>query len=416
MMASSSFWRRGVSLDQAMVSTIVLTSAYVVYGAHYEGSFPLTKHVPDHEAIASEWRGSGGDGQNRAEEEEKQQSPRDEGRLKLSAAQCRTLERTGYLVVDNFLSPDEVRRAATAARNVQEGHWHQNDGGGVIFTGLRSSSLAYYSTSSYVGGTENVPDSCNNDAGGLCGAEQEPALLHVRRLMRGLAYSVRTSSFRGFAVDDDDDDSHNDDDDDDTATRKEGIGQFTDGQQQRRQRPEQPQSSSSGGDYWGVPETIQLSLYKADHEVANYNAAHRDGSVTNIWQTGILGHLRSQYLRRRYLTGIVYLNDDNDDDDIGDTNNGRRKPWDVSTDGGQLRIYQNDNDDRGPDDDSDDDADANTTASTTMTTTAPTRSRRIVDDIAPQGGRLVLLSSQSILHQVLPSQRDRLACSIWFTR
>jgi Rps23 Pro-64 3,4-dihydroxylase Tpa1-like proline 4-hydroxylase len=120
--------------------------------------------------------------------------------------------------------------------------------------------------------------------------------------------------------------------------------------------------------------------------------------------------LRSQYLRRRYLTGIVYLNDDDEVVDIDDNNDGRRKPWDVSTDGGQLRIYNNDDNDRGPDDDSGNDADA----TTTTTTASPTR--RIVDDIAPRGGRLVLLSSQSVLHQVLPSRRDRLACSIWFTR
>jgi 2OG-Fe(II) oxygenase superfamily len=330
-----------VTLDQVMASTVIVTSACVVYNAHYEGSFPLTKHVTDHEAACR----SGAD---------------EPQRLQLSPSQCRTLEQTGYLVVDDFLSRDEVRAAARAARLVQSRHSRGVDET-VVFTGIRTSSLAYFEPS-YVGATEGVPD-CQDGS-----YQAEPALSHVRHLMRGLAYSVRTSSFQGFV--------------DNKTTRG----------QREQQRADFGQPLSLG-----VPETLQLSLYKANHVVANYNAAHRDGSITNIWQTGILGHLRSQYLRQRYLTCILYLNDDADIDNDEE----EHRPWDVSSDGGQLRIYN--------DDDNDDDGNTTNDASTK----APLI---IVDDIAPRGGRLVLLSSQSVLHEVRPSQRDRIACSIWFTR
>jgi 2OG-Fe(II) oxygenase superfamily len=346
-----------VNLDHAMASTVTLASAYVMYSAHSEGSFPMTKHVPDDDASCTV-------------------VPQ---RLFLTPLQCRTLERTGCLVVDDFLSPDELGKAARAARNIQSRQLLYSDNtaeepttprtAGVIFTGIRSSSLAYFEPS-YVGGTESVPDSSHEYV-------EEPALLHVRDLMRGLALAVRTSSFRGF----------------DTTTQL-SPRSYNDNDHNEHHpngptsvlalQPPPPQQE--GMAMLGVPETLQLSLYRANHVVANYNAAHRDGMTRGsnnvIWRTGVLGYLRSQYLRQRYLTGILYLND-----------NMISQPW-KSSDGGQLRIYDNHHDDNGHPDD--------------LT--------RIIEDIEPRGGRLVLLSSESVLHSVQPSHRDRIACSIWFTR
>lgn len=283
-------WRNvpTMTLDRFMGGSVVLASGYVVYQAYSEGNFPLTKHVADFDARCP--------------------------RLLLDAKQCRSLETDGYLVIDDFLTPDEVSKAAHAAREIQKTITKQQ----VVFLGIRESSLAHFDAS-YVGGTESVPDAQ---------PYHDAALLHVRRLVRGVAHSVRMSAFDGFRAGDVKDHS-----------------------------------------VFGVPDTLQLSLYRAHHCVANYNAAHRDGSShSTIWQTGLLGHLRSKYLRHRYLTCILYLNDD--------------IPWDVNTDGGQLRIHHDD---------------------------------IHHDDIAPRGGRLVLLDSESVLHAVLPSQRDRIACSIWFT-
>lgn len=286
-------WRRSLqidrkvfSLDHLMGGSVMLATVYMLYEAYSEGNLPLTKHMADHEA----------------------QCPR----LCLTVAQCRTLETTGYLVMDDFLTPEELSRAATAARNIPR------DGTkSVVFTGIREASLAYFDAS-YVGGTETVPDAQPYD---------DAALLDVRRLLRGVAYSVRTSAFGGFV-------------------------------------------SGNAPRQLGVPDTLQLSLYRANHPVSNYNAAHRDGSSNDtIWQTGVLGHLRSKHLRQRYLTCILYLND--------------KHAWDTAVDGGQLRIYHQQGN---------------------------------FADIEPRGGRLVLLDSVSILHAVLPSQRDRIACSIWFTR
>jgi SM-20-related protein len=86
---------------------------------------------------------------------------------------------------------------------------------------------------------------------------------------------------------------------------------------------------------------------------------------------GLVGYLRSKYLRQRYLTCIVYLN----------------PHWEPS-DGGCLRIFLlGDDDDRG----------------------------ESVVDIEPKAGRLVIFSSVNMMHAVLPTFSRRLACSMWMT-
>jgi hypothetical protein len=81
-------------------------------------------------------------------------------------------------------------------------------------------------------------------------------------------------------------------------------------------------------------------------------------------------------IAQREITAILYLNDED---------------WDVTTDGGALRIFTGT---------SPEDLDGTTAT--------------IVEDIAPVGGRLVVFRSRDVLHTVLPAHRQRLAMTAWF--
>ena len=119
----------------------------------------------------------------------------------------------------------------------------------------------------------------------------------------------------------------------------------------------------------GVPDKMQVSCYNAsrsDHS-GGYYKSHFDGCSDSISTMGLLGYLRSLYLRRRYLTCIVYLNAD----------------WEPSH-GGCLRITSRDG--------------------------------STFRNVEPIAGRLVLFSSTSCLHAVLPTYHERFACSMWLTR
>eukprot|EP00929_Paragymnodinium_shiwhaense_P088271 TRINITY_DN48560_c0_g1_i1.p1 TRINITY_DN48560_c0_g1~~TRINITY_DN48560_c0_g1_i1.p1 ORF type:complete len:470 (-),score=52.16 TRINITY_DN48560_c0_g1_i1:169-1443(-) len=121
-----------------------------------------------------------------------------------------------------------------------------------------------------------------------------------------------------------------------------------------------------------VPEPVQLAVYSGDSG-ARYSA-HRDGAEEGSADADM------QAYSLRVVTAILYLNDTS-------------SPWDKKTHGGCLRCYMG--------------ADKSDKVGTTATE---------IVDIEPVGGRLVLFSSQAILHEVMPTHRDRFAATVWFLR
>jgi hypothetical protein len=126
-----------------------------------------------------------------------------------------------------------------------------------------------------------------------------------------------------------------------------------------------------------VPDQVQLSMYKKDG--GGFYTAHRDGVSNSFQELGLLQWMKLACYRARVVTAILYLNDST-------------PPWEETANGGMLRLYigANSKDDIG--------------------TTAVS-----VHDIAPVGGRLVLFDSQKVLHEVLATNRDRYAITVWFT-
>lgn len=127
-----------------------------------------------------------------------------------------------------------------------------------------------------------------------------------------------------------------------------------------------------------APTELQLSCF--DGGKAFYRA-HRDapsvGPSSSVWALGVMGWLSARAYRRRCVTAILYLNE-------SDWNS------DEAHDGGALRAYigAQDSDETG-------------------------ESAKRVLSISPTGGTLVVFDSQEILHEVLPSNRQRFALTCW---
>ena len=135
-----------------------------------------------------------------------------------------------------------------------------------------------------------------------------------------------------------------------------------------------------------VPQQMQVSIYGSNiHESENddansnrhggdYYTTHVDSSAhDSLFETGLLGWLRSRYLRKRYLTCICYLNEN----------------WKPAH-GGCLRLHK-------------------------PGATPGTFDRHDYIDVAPLAGRLVVFYSLHQWHAVLPTFATRYACSLWLT-
>ena len=133
-----------------------------------------------------------------------------------------------------------------------------------------------------------------------------------------------------------------------------------------------------------MPEETQLAVYGAR---GDYYRPHRDGHAPRLSE-GPLTWLRLRSVRHRVLTGILYLSDNAPDSP---------RPW-HEDDGGCLRLYLS-----GPGDGPGGGGDG-----------TGGRAEPAFVDIPPVGGRLVVFDSQTVLHEVLPSFRERAAITVWF--
>ena len=282
-----------ISFDSAMAVTISLSCVWTLIQAYQDGSGPLERQSLAKNCVTGERR------------------------LQLTPILCRRLERVGYLVIDDFLTLEEVRRASKCIEKME------------------------LTNSFQVTPNERDASSCEEEVrtDRVCffrGHEDSPSPLNsVRHLLRSVGLELTQSDFKGFT--------------------NEATGEA---------------DRFLSKDSLCVPDMMQVSIYdgirKDDMVVGAYYRSHMDACSDTIQSLGLLGYLKSYYLRKRYLTCIVYLNEN----------------WDDSH-GGCLRVF-------------------------------PGNGEPPVD-IEPMAGRLVIFSSVNTLHAVLPTFSKRQACSVWLT-
>lgn len=287
MAAHMSILRHYLSFDGLVSAGAVSWCAVVLAEAAYTGRTPVLDATP-----AS-------------------QGPEPTKEARLTASQIGSLQDRGYLVVDNFLTKEQVRDACRAIQSLDEsGHFKKNP---------------------------NNDDTVRTDRTFMSkdDGRETKGLQDIRKTVASFARGLADSDFSGFG-------SHND------------------------------YHSSR----LNMPHSMQISIFgrnQRDNE-AQFFTSHLDSAGTDTFlELGLLGWLRSYYLRKRYLTCIVYLNDD-------------WKPGD----GGCLRLHRN-------------------------TPTQYTFESEDFLDVEPIAGRLVIFSSLHQWHCVLPTFATRFACSFWLT-
>lgn len=127
---------------------------------------------------------------------------------------------------------------------------------------------------------------------------------------------------------------------------------------------------------------------------------HRDATIYSFWELGVLGWIKSRGYQRRVLTSILYLNDedwakaegggDEDGSGSGDEKGAVAASAAVGL-GGCLRLHVH----ADPTDETGD------------------KAKLPPVDVPPNGGTLVIFDSKRMLHEVLPTFRDRLTITSW---
>jgi Rps23 Pro-64 3,4-dihydroxylase Tpa1-like proline 4-hydroxylase len=288
--------------------------------------------------------------------------------FRLNSKDCQQLATDGYLVVDDFLTKDQVK----AARDCIEWDKFQANANHADDETIIRTDLVYFQTHN-TDNDDDIIEGRQNDnrhqqqSSSTCGMQQ------VQTLLRSVGHTIAISNFAGF------------------------------------QDKQQHNNYNHNSLY--VPIEMQVSLYNPG---GTYYHAHTDACTDEIHELGLLGYLRSWYLRKRYLTCIVYLNDTQND-------------W-KDEDGGCLRIFHSKNFVNN-DDDIQQQQKQNTesqennqstslsaaASSSSSSAAAAESSNRGYTDIKPKSGRMVLFSSTYIYHAVLPTFEPRLACCVWFT-
>ena len=327
------------TLDRVLASGVALSCGGILVDAWREGQTPLDGQLP---ALECHEKGR--------------------KRLAMTAQQCRQLEQKGYLIVDNFISPQEVRQVLRSVRQrTADFDISPNEkvDGSALQNQVRNDQVCFFQPSNYQPKDNDGSTSSNK----INDCSKSMTLYEIRNLLQRVGYDIAISQFEGFDVQNDD--------------------ELSSSEQQQQQ-------------HWlGVPSMMQVALYEPRQQqikeggeeqiISGFYRAHTDTCSQSFSELGLLGFLRSKYLRRRYLTCILYLNED----------------WNPSN-GGCLRIfggisvedgnhYKNEGDDDG------------------------SRQNPNIIDVEPLAGRLVIFSSR-LTHAVLPTFAERIACSIWITK
>lgn len=237
----------------------------------------------------------------------------------LTVSQIEFLQEKGYVVVDNFLSKDQVRRACETIRSLDEnGKFKLNSNDDET---VRTDRVFMYRSN-------------QNDVEEPEDVKKVAGLQGVRAELISMARGLTESNFAGFA------------------------------------------HSDYESSRLCIPQEMQVSIFEKCNGQGQFFTSHVDSAgAEDFHDLGLLGWLRSYYLRQRYLTCIVYLNED-------------WKPEDA----GCLRLHH-----RG---------------STALEGSFDSSS---YIDVEPVAGRLVVLSSLNQWHAVLPTNAKRFACSFFLS-
>ncbi|KAG7368454.1 2(OG)-Fe(II) oxygenase superfamily protein [Nitzschia inconspicua] len=309
-------FNHGVSLDKVGVGMTVAGCLALVTDAMRQGQAPLNGSLPARDGNAN-------------------------GRV-FTPEQCRQLEKDGYNVMDGFLSPQQVKDARQAIRKLDDDYQFRG-----------SPYETFDGTSSTIRTRDRV---IINKIGNH--------LDLVRQHIASFAKCLVDSDFQGFPGD----------------AYLESTSTL--------HMPAQMQVSICDA-VGGIDTRLQtVNNMKSDNEIENCNHRydgiqksthnfyheHKDSAgADNLGELGIIGWIKSQHLRQRYLTCILYLNTD----------------W-KEGDGGCLRVFPTGN------------------SSDALKDGAPKHV-----DIAPLAGRMIVFSSPTLVHAVMATNVERYACVVW---
>lgn len=219
---------RSLTLDKVGVGVTIVGCSKLLLDAVKEGRAPLQGSIPAREGNAF-------------------------GRV-FTPDQCRRLERDGYIIMDNFLTKEEITSARHAIETL-DANFQFRGGPNELFDDGPSTTRAFDRVIVCRSGTLDL----------------------VRQQIANFAKSLVDSEFQGFP-------------NDAYALRTLHV-------------PTQMQVSICGG-----TETRNPSDQPSTH---NFYHKHLDSAgANNLGDLGIIGWIRSHHLRQRYLTCIVYLNSD----------------------------------------------------------------------------------------------------------
>ena len=352
--------RKTATFDKAIVGLTIGGIVKLFHDADKQGREPLRGAVP---ARCLEWRPKLL--HRTSEENGKGQTPATRGSQntgrdypKLSSTQCRLLEKQGYLVIDAFLSAQQVRDAQQTIRRLDADDqfqmscnekYEQDESSGkpvrtdrVLLHELVPSHSAT-DTSLFQMRKQETNDRRVEVSNGVFvdrnGSSTGAGLWNVQMELGRFARALADSDFNGFNGE--------------SAQDRYAVDKLR------------------------IPTQMQVSIFDhAEHkdEAGDYFTSHLDSAAGETLESlGILGWIRSRYVRKRYITCIVYLNSE----------------WQEG-DGGCIRLHDSE-------------------------ATMGTFESDSYKDFAPLAGRLVVFSSHTQWHAVLPTFVTRYACSLWLT-
>ena len=336
-----------VTLDKTIAALVAVGSVAVLQEADEQGRAPLVGAVSA--AVFGRWEDAAdriskvGIGASTDKTDTTNITRR--RTLRLNSEQCQLLERRGYLIVDNFLTAQQVQAAQESIRILDSYDQFQmssnqkyelDETSGCSVRTDRVFMNQLLSEAERPSGRIQPSDEKDiNKRVGQVGT----GLLNVQTELGLFARAFTESDFAGF--------------------KNESVRS-----KYRKEKLE-------------VPAQMQVTIFdksRNQDDPDDYFTSHLDSAAgEGFWSLGVLGWLKSKYVRQRYLTCIVYLN----------------SSW-TESDGGCLRLHDSE-------------------------ATMGTFDSKSYTDVAPLAGRLVIFSSRTQWHAVLPTFATRYACSVWLT-
>ena len=377
------------TIDQSIAFFVINGCILLIYQAYQDGYEPMVGQI-----LASEYYYNDDDNVDKNQIQKERHS---KFRL-LTSSQCQQLSEHGYLVIDNVLTSNEIQNAYE--QSITNLKWEPSPNSKSGDDKSRTDRVCFVERKNRQ--QHHTPQ------------EKLASLYEIQNLFHRIGHTISTSSnFHGFNI---------------NSTSNSSTNQKAHSTVENSDDDDGNMDSYVSSNL-AIPRKIQVSFYDkleqrkydcdddtstTEESVGGYYTAHYDSSYyddgnSNLFEIGLLGYLRSRYLRHRYITCILYLNPN----------------W-QPTDGGCLRIYtsvknkntitntascinrsQSKNYNNDDDDDDSYGADEDTTTNT--------NNDQPYVDIEPIGGRLILFSSRLIKHEVRRTYAPRIACSVWLT-